>query len=110
MARKYMKLRKRQKKFKYKFVVYVCIVYLSFSYTFYYSLKHTKRISNEEFIGLNFVSDLNLENIKDGDVLIANDKQGLFLKAKDAVIEAIEIQVEGSKKMNAKDYLRGDKL
>lgn len=67
-------------------------------------------ISNEEFIGLNFVSDLNLENIKDGDVLIANDKQGLFLKAKDAVIEAIEIQVEGSKKMNAKDYLRGHKL
>ena len=67
-------------------------------------------LSNEEFIGLNFVSDLNLENIKDGDVLIANDKQGLFLKAKDAVIEAIEIQVEGSKKMNAKDYLRGHKL
>ena len=67
-------------------------------------------LSNEEFIGLNFVSDLNLENVKDGDVLIANDKQGLFLKAKDAVIEAIEIQVEGSKKMNAKDYLRGHKL
>lgn len=67
-------------------------------------------LSNEEFIGLNFVSDLNLENIKDGDVLIANDKQGLFLKAKDAVIEAIEIQVEGSKKMNVKDYLRGHKL
>ena len=67
-------------------------------------------ISNEEFIGLNFVSDLNLENIKYGDVLIANDKQGLFIKAKDAVIEAIEIQVEGSKKMNAKDYLRGHKL
>ena len=26
------------------------------------------------------------------------------------MIEAIEIQVEGSKKMNAKDYLRGHKL
>ena len=67
-------------------------------------------LSNEEFMKLNFVSDLNLENIKDGDVLIANDKQGLYFKAKDAVIEAIEIQVEGSKKMNAKDFLRGHKL
>ena len=67
-------------------------------------------ISNEEFIGLNFVSDLNLDNVNNGDVIVANDKQGLFLKAKDAVIEAIEIQVEGSKKMNAKDYLRGHKL
>ena len=84
------------------------------AYTFINSKKiklwKVRVISNEEFIGLNFVSDLNLENIKDGDVLIANDKQGLFLKAKDAVIEAIEIQVEGSKKMNAKDYLRGHKL
>ena len=67
-------------------------------------------ISNEEFIGLNFVSNLNLDNVNNGDVIVANDKQGLFLKAKDAVIEAIEIQVEGSKKMNAKDYLRGHKL
>ena len=67
-------------------------------------------LSNEEFIGLNFVSDLNLDNVNNGDVIVANDKQGLFLKAKDAVIEAIEIQVEGSKKMNAKDYLRGHKL
>ena len=67
-------------------------------------------LSNEEFMKLNFVSDLNLDNVKDGDVLIANDKQGLYFKAKDAVIEAIEIQVEGSKKMNAKDFLRGHKL
>ena len=33
MARKYMKLRKRQKGFKYKFIVYVFIVYLSFEMT-----------------------------------------------------------------------------
>ena len=52
----------------------------------------------------------NIENIELGNIIIANDKQGLFLKAKDAVIEAIEIQAEGSKRMNAKDYLRGNKL
>lgn len=52
----------------------------------------------------------NIENIELGNVIIANNKQGLFLKAKDAVIEAIEIQAEGSKRMNAKDYLRGNNL
>ncbi len=52
----------------------------------------------------------NIENAKNGDVLIANDKQGLFLKAKDTVIEVIEMQAENSKRMNAKDYLRGNKL
>ena len=43
-------------------------------------------------------------------MILANDKQGLFIKAKDAVIEVIEMQAEGSKRMNAKDYLRGNKL
>lgn len=52
----------------------------------------------------------NIENIELGNIIIANDKQGLFLKAKDAVLEVIEIQAEGSKRMNAKDYLRGNNL
>ena len=52
----------------------------------------------------------NVENIELGKVVLANDKQGLFLKAKDAVIEVIEMQAEGSKKMNAKDFLRGNRL
>ena len=67
-------------------------------------------ISNNEIVGAGLVPAHELENAKFGDIVLANDKQGLFLKAKDAVIEAIEIQVEGSKKMNAKDYLRGHKL
>ena len=67
-------------------------------------------ISYNEIVGAGLVPAHELENAKFGDIVLANDKQGLFLKAKDAVIEAIEIQVEGSKKMNAKDYLRGHKL
>ena len=67
-------------------------------------------ISNNEIVGAGLVPAHELENAKFGDIVLANDKQGLFLKAKDAVIEAIEIQVEGSKKMTAKDYLRGHKL
>lgn len=54
--------------------------------------------------------NIDIENIELGNILVANDKQGLFLKAKDAVLEVIELQAEGSKRMEAKDYLRGNKL
>lgn len=54
--------------------------------------------------------NINVENIELGQAILANDKQGLFLKAKDAVLEVIEMQAEGSKRMNSKDYLRGNKL
>ena len=54
--------------------------------------------------------DMNTSSIELGKVILANDKQGLFLKAKDAVLEVLEIQAEGSKRMNAKDFLRGNKL
>lgn len=48
--------------------------------------------------------------IKNGDIVLADAKQGLFFKAKDGMLEAIEIQAENCKKMNAKDFLRGNKL
>ena len=54
--------------------------------------------------------DMNTSSIELGKVILANDKQGLFLKAKDAILEVLEMQAEGSKRMNAKDYLRGNKL
>lgn len=54
--------------------------------------------------------NINAENIELGKVILADTKQGLFLKAKDGVIEAIEIQAEGAKRMNAKDFLRGNSL
>ena len=54
--------------------------------------------------------NLNAENIELGKVILADTKQGLFLKAKDAVIEVIEIQAEGAKRMNAKDFLNGNKI
>lgn len=48
--------------------------------------------------------------VENGTVMLADAKQGLFLKAKDGIIEAIEIQAENCKRMNAKDFLRGNKL
>ena len=64
-------------------------------------------ISFEEF---NSKYNLNAENIELGKVILADTKQGLFLKAKDGVIEVIEIQAEGAKRMNAKDFLRGNQI
>ena len=54
--------------------------------------------------------NINVDDIELGQAILANDKQGLFLKAKDAVLEVIEMQAEGSKRMNSKNYLRGNKL
>lgn len=52
----------------------------------------------------------NLNNRNYGDVLIADAKKGLFIKAKEGVISVIEIQAENAKKMNILDFLRGNKL
>ena len=67
-------------------------------------------INNDKIIEEGIVTAKELEELNYGNVILANEKQGLYIKAKDAVIEAIEIQAEGSKKMNAKDYLRGHKI
>lgn len=45
-----------------------------------------------------------------GEILIANDKQGLYIKTIDGVIKVIEIQGENAKRMNICDFLRGNKL
>lgn len=50
------------------------------------------------------------EEIKSGEILLANDKQGLFVKAKEGVLKVTEIQGENSKRMNICDFLRGNKL
>ena len=54
--------------------------------------------------------NINPKEINLSNIILANDKQGLFLRAKDAVLEIIELQAENSKRMQAKDYLRGNKL
>ena len=72
-------------------------------------------IKNEEFIEKYVGADASvcpekIDNTQNGDILLANEKQGLFFKAKDGILEAIEIQPENSKRMLAKDYLRGNKI
>ena len=45
-----------------------------------------------------------------GTVLISNDKDGLYVKAKDGVVSVIEIQGENAKRMIINDFLRGNKI
>ena len=45
-----------------------------------------------------------------GDIICADDKNGLVIGTGDGAIELVEIQPENKKKMLAKDYLRGNSL
>ena len=51
---------------------------------------------------------LEFESIKNGTVLIANDKLGLFIKTKLGILSVLEIQGENAKRMNILDFLRGN--
>lgn len=56
------------------------------------------------------VSTLDIENVgnaQNGEVLIANNKQGLHIKCGNGVIEITELLPINSKKMTAKSYLNG---
>ena len=53
--------------------------------------------------------DINI-NCDFGTVLFSNEKDGLFIKAKNGIISVIEIQGESSKKMVIYDFLRGNKI
>ena len=71
-----------------------------------YKIWKVKVIENNEFLNkFNISIDKNL-----GEVLIANEKNGMYIKAKDGIISVLEIQGENSKKMNICDYLRGNKI
>lgn len=51
-----------------------------------------------------------INKAKPGEVILANEKIGLFIKAKDGVISVLEIQAENAKRMNICDFLRGNKI
>lgn len=73
----------------------------------------------EEFCSINNLINKQVFNLKEiekfnkienGTILISNDKDGLYIKAKDGVISVLEIQGENAKKMNITDFLRGNRL
>ena len=51
-----------------------------------------------------------LKQIEPGTVLFAAPKQGLFIQANEGILEILEVQAENAKRMNAKDFLRGNPI
>ena len=45
-----------------------------------------------------------------GDVILANDKIGLYIKTGRGIIKVLEVQGENAKRMNVCDFLRGNKI
>lgn len=54
--------------------------------------------------------DIDLTSHINGEVVIANNKQGLIIKCSDGLVEITELLPKDSKKMTAKSYLNGKKI
>ncbi len=65
-------------------------------------------VSIEELQEKNSIENIN--DLKPGTVVLANEKQGLFIKTIDGVISILEIQGENAKRMPIGDFLRGNKI
>ena len=53
------------------------------------------------------IKDIN--KLENGTVLIADPKEGLFIKTKEGILKVLEIQGENAKRMPIGDFLRGNK-
>ncbi len=76
-------------------------------------LWRVKNLSNQDLLEVfeDFREyDYKLPEIMPGTILLSDAKQGLFVKAKDGILQILELQAENSKKMNAQDFLRGNPL
>ena len=51
-----------------------------------------------------------LNEMEPGFVIVSDEKQGLYIKTLDGIINVLEIQGENSKKMSISDFLRGNKI
>ena len=49
-------------------------------------------------------------NVKNGIVIKADSKDGLYIKAKDGIVKVLEIQGENAKRMSVQDFLRGNNI
>lgn len=47
---------------------------------------------------------------ENGEILLSNEKQGLFIKTKKDILSVLEIQGENARKMSISDFLRGNKI
>ena len=72
-----------------------------------------KDLTNEEFLQEYEEMkeyDYKLSEIMEGTILLAEEKQGLYIKAKEGIIQVLEIQGENAKRMQVFDFLRGTRI
>jgi methionyl-tRNA formyltransferase len=51
-----------------------------------------------------------MDFLRNGVVLVADPRDGLFIKTKEGILKVLEIQGENAKKMNINDFLRGNSI
>ena len=56
------------------------------------------------------LESLDYDKATAGQIMLADSKKGLFIKAKDGILKMTEVQGENAKKMPTGDFLRGNKL
>ena len=61
---------------------------------------------HQEFIGY----EIRWKDIQPGTIVCIDEKQGVYVKAKDGVVLLKEVQAENAKKMSILDYIRGNKV
>ena len=64
----------------------------------------------EDFANISNLSLDEVSNMKNGQVALVSTKKGIFVKCDNSVLELVELQLEGGKKMSAKDFANGKKL
>ena len=57
-----------------------------------------------------YICELDLNSYNNGEVVVANNKQGLVIKCSDGFVEITELLPINSKKMTAKSYLNGKQI
>ncbi len=77
------------------------------AFTFDGGEKYTNHFNHGHFV---LPDELNLDSYKNGEVVIANNKQGLVLKCNNGFVEITELLPINGKKMSAKSYLNGKKI
>lgn len=51
-----------------------------------------------------------MDFMKNGTVIVSDDKDGLFIRTKEGILQVLEIQAENAKRMKIQDFLRGNKI
>lgn len=75
-----------------------------------YTFLNGKKIKFWKVDVANNVGIENVENLKNGTVVISSSKNGIFIKTKDGILKVIEIQGENARRMSIQDFLRGNAI